>query len=167
MPTAGDDDDDEDKSFEPAQFSLSRDEVALSKDMAAIVRQELRTAHPAFIRQAAVVLFVLERLPNATPGASITVGWSTKPQEGSREWAEVSISEEEIQASVGAHYYDPEIGGDTESETLFWAHVDGARQGSLETWSERARHVDESGILTIRDEWAGEHEIDWSSFDEE
>lgn len=140
-------------------FPLSPTEVGLLKQVADSVREELLTASPAFIRDAALALFCLERLPKASP-AVITIGWQTESINGCWEWADLSISEEEVRASVGAHSYDSEIGGDTESKTLFYSYQDGTKGGDLETWVERADALGGFSKLTIVDEFGDEH-IDW------
>lgn len=150
---------DDDEKIAP-RFPLSQANLALLQDIAEPVRERLRTADPAFIRTAAVVLLALERLPRVTFGASIRVGWRTVD-----EWADVSVSEEEIRASVGTHSYEHGVGGDTASETLFSSCVSGRSYGHLKEWVERAWSVAQSGRLTVYDEWAGEDHIDWLETD--
>lgn len=139
----------EDDDETPERFSLSAGELEQLSDLADTLRGQLRLADPAFIRDAAVALLALARLPEVTEGAMVTIGWVHNYGGGNREWADLKISEEEITASVGAHFYDPDVGGDTEINTLFEAFIGGGRRGDLESWFEHAQYVAAHGRQTV------------------
>src|SRR5262245_23172150 len=103
------------------RFPLSEQELKLLRDFATELRGMLAKAEPQLIRAAASAIFALERLPKPTPGAQIDVGYRTRNSNGNYGWADLVISEDEIRASRGEHFYDPGVGGDTESRLLFEA----------------------------------------------
>ena len=150
---------------ETSDYILSLEDLEVFRSITLLIRAKLLSEHPAFIRRAAVVLIALERLPKITPGVNITVGWQTKSVNGNYIWADISVSEEGIRAVIGGHSYDSDVGGDTQSETVFVSTPNSYRRGNLEMWSERAQSVAEVGYLVLRDEWAGEDHIDWNDYD--
>ncbi|WP_448582389.1 hypothetical protein, partial [Thermaurantiacus sp.] len=136
---------------------LSAEEVERLQELSAPVRARLYDADPVFIRNAAVVLLVLGRLPKLVFGAVVEISWVDDAGDGNRVWADLRISEHELTASVGAHFYDPDVGGDTETDTVFEADSDGSRTGSLGKWLWRVKQIAEVGKLVLD---VGDTEID-------
>lgn len=151
----------EDDDETPASFSLSSSDLQMLQEVAGIIRGQLKQAEPAFIKAAAVSLLVLERLPAPVPGAVVTIGWLNDGGDGNKEWTHLSISEEEMTASDGAHFYEPGVGGDTETNDVFKAFVGGGRSGSLEIWFEQAQHMANVGWLNVDAGDTDFDRIDW------
>ena len=136
------------------------------RDIAAVsdlIRRHLPLMTAPEIRSAAVVLRVLERLPYSTPGAWVRFGFSTPPGSGNYSWANVECFDPEFCLSLGAHYYDPEVGGDTESSEPFeWLAGSDRGGGDIREWLVEAERIAESRIYTVEDESRYE-KIDWYS----
>jgi hypothetical protein len=141
------------------KFPLSAKERKILRDFASKLRGSLAEAEPHFIRSAATGIFVIERLPKPTPGAQVELGYRTPNSGGNYGWADLVISEDEIRACLGEHFYDPGVGGDTETRVLFEAGLgEGARNGSLEYWHAQARELALHGLY-VEDE---SEDIDWT-----
>jgi hypothetical protein len=123
------------------------------------VRGELETMRPGDLRAAASVLLALERLPLVTPGVVVTFGF--KIQDGCElEWADVGFGDDEFRLTVGQHFYDPSVGGDTESKVVFEAFAGGDREGSIDRWLEAARGLAKRGVVSAED-YSELEEGDW------
>jgi hypothetical protein len=145
------------------QFPLSEQELKLLRDFATELRGMLAKAEPQLIRSAASAIFVLERLPKPTPFAQIDVGYRTPSSNGNYRWADLVISEDEIRASRGEHFYDPGVGGDTETRVLFEAGLGSNNKGgSLAGWFRYAQEMSNHAYLYVDDD--SEH-IDWTNDD--
>lgn len=120
-------------------LSLSSSDIAILERLALELRSQLAGAEVHFIRSAATAISAIERLPKPTPGVHVSFGYRTPNINGNHRWADILLTEEGTEAGVGEHFYDPQVGGDTESKTLFWAGVGkDNRTGSLEEWFETA-----------------------------
>jgi hypothetical protein len=164
-----DDDEAHDDEDDPApdRFALSEKELKLLARFAADLRRSLEHGDPQFIRSAATAIFVIERLPKPTPGAQVDVGYRTSNSGGNYGWTDLVISEEEIRASVGEHFYDPGAGGDTQTHVYFEAGLgEGCRQGDLAAWFEQALELAALYAPYVDDE---SEDIDWNigDYDEE
>ena len=105
------------------------------KPVIEFVRKQLPAMSPGHIRSAAGVLLALERLPAMTAGIQITFGFVQHNTNGNYGWADISISESELRLGIGEHYYDPSVGGDTESRILFEAVAGGdSAEGDIDDW---------------------------------
>jgi hypothetical protein len=125
-----------------ACFALSPRDLEIIGRFARSLRQRLAREDPLSIRNAAVAILMIERLPRATPGGQITVGLRTSAGDGNYAWVSLFIREDEIRASLGEHAYDSGTGGDTESEMVFWTGLDCERcEGSLERLVEGIEHL--------------------------
>jgi hypothetical protein len=108
-------------------------------------------------------IFVLERLPKPTPGAQIDVGYRTPSSNGNYGWADLVISEDEIRASHGEHFYDPGVGGDTETRVLFEGGLGRDNKGgSLAGWFRYAQEMSNHAYFYVEDD---SEDIDWTSDD--
>ncbi len=144
---------------EDPKFPLSAKDLKILRDFVSKLRGSLAEAEPQFIRSAATAIFVIERLPKPTPGAQVELGYRTPNSGGNYGWVDLVISEDEIKASLGEHFYDPGVGGDTETRVLFEAGLGhGAREGSLEYWHEQARELALHGLY-LEDE---SEDVDWA-----
>jgi hypothetical protein len=118
---------------------------------------------PAQLRSAAALLLVLERLPFTSPGVNVSLAFNQPNTDGNYGWAKISINETELQLGIGEHFYDPRVGGDTESETLFEAHAGAdASQGSIELWLPYAEARIADGSLLVEADDSDRGLIDWS-----
>lgn len=136
------------------------------RDIAAIgdlIRRHLWRMTAREIRSAAVVLRALERLPHATPGAWVRFGFSTPQAGGNYRWADVEFLGPEFCLSLGAHYYDPDVGGDTETSVAFeWFAGTDSRAGDIQEWLTEAESIAASHTYTVEDE-SEYGDIDWFS----
>lgn len=159
-------DDEEEQETDEARLPLSKGHLDILKRLAADLRGSLKNREPAFIRSAAPAILALKRLPLTTGAVQVRVGYSTPNRGGNYGWADIGLSESELEASIGEHFYDPSVGGDTESETLFHVSVENhAANGSLERWWEHAQELAAVGWLTVQDDSSWD-EIDWLSWDD-
>ena len=131
--------------------------------VSALIRRHLRHMTAPEIRSAAVVLRALERLPYATPGACVRFGFSTPRASGNYSWADVEFFDPEFRLSLGAHFYDADVGGDTESSVAFECVAgSGTGGGDIREWLVEAERIAEFRTYTADDE--SDHEtIDWYS----
>jgi hypothetical protein len=116
---------DEDSSDD--RFPLSEDDLQGLSAIASFFRSQLATMAPAQLRSVAALLFALKRLPRTTPGVDVSLSYSQSNTDGNYGWASIGISENELRLGVGEHFYDPGVGGDTESQTLFEAFASADR----------------------------------------
>lgn len=121
---------------------------------------------PTRVRQIGTVLFALERLPRSTPGVFVVIGphYSFNNETS---YCDLCISESEFSLSRGGSIYDPAVGGDNYSSTVFEIETSGYRDGSGEDPDvfEWFNMFDEllslGGKLYV--EYLGEDElVDWS-----
>ena len=150
----------EGKSSDPL-FPLSTRDLQILRELSDEVRRVLSSENAFFIRSAACAILVIERLPRPTSGALVEISYKTFGSPGNWGWADITLGYDEIHASIGEHFYDSAVGGDTESETLFSAELDADRcTGDLEEWFEHAKGIAENGILEVSDQSEADA-IDW------
>jgi hypothetical protein len=156
-------DDFEDDSESPvARFPLSRDEISQLRRLSKYLRNQLQRMTPKDLRGAAAVILALERLPATTPGVQITFSFIQPNIDGNYGWADISISETELILGVGEHFYDPSVGGDTESRHVFTALAgDDFSKGDINEWLPYVR-VLADGNLTA-DDYSDDEAIDWAA----
>jgi hypothetical protein len=146
------------------RFPLSVDDILQMKKIITFMREQLTTMSPAHVRSAASVLLALERLPVVTPGIQVTFGFVQRNTDGNYGWADIAISEDELRFGIGEHFYDPSVGGDTESRIAFEAMAGGdAAEGDIDDWLSVARVVATEGDISVEDyldyeliEWTNE-----------
>src|SRR5690606_2763053 len=128
----------------------SFEDLDVIEHLAARLRGQLATAKPSFIRSVAPIIFALERLPRPTVGLQVRFGYQTPRCDGNYAWADILLSEHYIEGTVGEHFYDPDVGGDTESSVLFYREIGGSSDyGSMKEWLARFDDVSEYGQWTI------------------
>jgi hypothetical protein len=155
--------DEDDIADTDATFRLSDADLAIFKRLAAELRPQLTKVEPRIIRSAAPAILALERLPRPTAGVQVRFGYQTPNRDGNYGWADISLSENDIEGTVGEHFYDPGVGGDTESSALFYREVGGSSDyGSLKEWWERFEGLGSVGYLSVEDDsdWDA---IDWNA----
>jgi hypothetical protein len=77
-------------------------------------------------------------------------------------WATISLTEDDIRPETGEHFYDPAVGGDTETATLFEAIAGAGRgQGDIQRWLEYAKARAHDGQLRIEQDGSAYDDIDW------
>ena len=144
-------------------FPLSKRELEILNELCGELRGKLLREDAFFIRSAACAILAIERLPRPTSGVLVELGYETAGSPGNWGWAQIAITESEVRASIGEHFYDPAVGGDTESETSFSASIgDKHSYGDLEDWLEHAKGIAEFGILEVSDQSESDL-IDWEA----
>ena len=132
-----------------------------------LVRSRLATMTPGQLRSAASALHALERLPIVTPGIQVSFGFTEPNGDGNYAWTDIKVSESEFLLLVGEHFYDPAVGGDTETRVVFEAHAgDASRKGDMEDWLETAGMIAPDGLITAED-YSDHDSVDWFSGDED
>jgi hypothetical protein len=150
------------------RFPLSIDDITKAEKVIKLVREQLSTMSPAHVRTAASVLLALEHLPATTPGIQVTFGFVQRNTDGNYGWADITISEDEFRLGVGEHYYDPSVGGDTETRIAFEAQAGGEwTEGDIDDWLPVANVIATEGDISMEDysdyeaiEWANETDQD-------
>jgi hypothetical protein len=85
-------------------------------------------------------------------GLQVRFGYQTPRCDGNYAWADILLSEHYIEGTVGEHFYDPDVGGDTESSVLFYREIGGSSDyGSMKEWLARFDDVSEYGQWTIEE----------------
>jgi hypothetical protein len=97
------------------RFPLSIDDITKVEEVINLVRDQLRNMRPAHLRAAASILLALERLPATTPGMQVTCSFQQPNFDGNYGWADITVSEDNFSLGLGEHFYDPTVGGDTET----------------------------------------------------
>lgn len=155
--------DEDDVADADGTFHLSDADLAILKRLATELRDQLAKSEPKFIRSAAPAILALERLPHPTAGVQVRFAYKTPNLDGNFGWVDISLSGNDIEGTIGEHFYDPGIGGDTESDVLFYREVGGSLDyGSLEEWWERFEGLSAFAYLSVEDEsdW---DVIDWDA----
>jgi hypothetical protein len=134
------------------RFPLSIDDITKAEKVIKLVREQLSTMSPAHVRTAASVLLALEHLPATTPGIQVTFGFVQRNTDGNYGWADITISEDEFRLGVGEHYYDPSVGGDTETRIAFEAQAGGEwTEGDIDDWLPVANVIATEGDISMED----------------
>lgn len=152
---------DDDEGIANDTFPLDHHDLSHILMITHLVRSRLDRLSARHLRSAAALLFALERLPKPTPSVQIVFGFRTPTEDGNWSWADIGIDAESLRLSVGAHFYDPAVGGNTESEDIFKSFAGSSvSRGDISDWMNRATPLFEEGLPTIQDE--SEHgKIDW------
>ena len=129
----------------------------------AMVRGRLGTMSPKELRAASSVLFGLERLPHVEDELAVNFGFTFRDG-GNFAWADIDFSSDGFRLGVGEHFYDPGVGGDTESRSVFYAAPGDDRDGSIEEWLEIATGLSD-GSLSCED-YTDHDALDWSLADD-
>jgi hypothetical protein len=109
------------------------------------------------------VLLALERLPATTPGVQVTFGFAQRNIDGNYGWADISISVDELSLGIGEHYFDPLVGGDTETRVAFEAVAGGnSVEGDIDDWLPLARVCAAEGNISVED-YSDYELIEWSN----
>jgi hypothetical protein len=157
MSTSFDADDVED---EHGCYPVDADALEGFAQVAHLVRMNLSNLDPHHLRTAAVTLLALERLPRVTSGINVVFGFRTPMERGCWAWADISIGRDGIRLGTGEHFYDPGVGGDTESRTRFQAYS-GGYEGSVQEWLELASMIFPDGVPSAED-YSDHDSIDWT-----
>jgi hypothetical protein len=145
------------------RFPLSIADKPKIERVIELVRDHLPSMSPGDLRAAASVLLALERLPAATPGVRVTFGFTQPNTDGNYGWVDIEISEDEFRLGVGEHFYDPSVGGDTETRTVFEAQAGGDwGEGDIDDWLPVANVIASEGRVSAED--YSEHDaIEWGA----
>ncbi|MDR3420880.1 MAG: hypothetical protein P4L80_06510 [Xanthobacteraceae bacterium] len=145
------------------RFPLSIDHMMKVKKVIQLMRNKLPIMHPGDLRTAAVVLIALERLPATTACVDVTFGFSLPNTDGNYGWVDIHIDEQEFRLASGEHFYDPSIGGDTQSRTVFETQAGGGwYSGDIDEWLECADRIASEGQVDAEDN--SDHDgIEWDA----
>lgn len=154
-------DTDQDEVAGRKQFPTASDELIKVAKVIELVRKQLQYMEPSELRVAAALILALERFPATTPAIELTFGFAQRNAGGNYGWADISISETELRLGLGEHFYDPEIGGDTESRTVFETQVGWEwAEGDVSEWLRTAEMIASEGHVSVEDH--SDHEaIKW------
>jgi len=160
--------------------SLDEDEVETFQtddqlDAFGLIIRLLRAALPrleaAEIRKIAPCLLALERLPRTTRNLTfnLTIGNTYKPgPDGgiTNAWADIDMEEGNFRLGAGFHVYDPAVGGDTESRTVFECSTGGYPEGDPSEWISRATELLNEGAMIKIESEDLDDELPWYGDDE-
>lgn len=160
------DDDQDEKRRELFPFRLEESFVVY--ELKSLVRKILQrpTLSGSEVRQVGTVLFALERLPRPTPGVAVGLGVAYRYNNEST-YCELFISESEFRLSNGGNTYDPGVGSDSYSQTIFEMETSGFREGSGDDYEVTGWFNSINELLTMESsidiEYLGDDEaVDWS-----
>jgi hypothetical protein len=143
------------------RFPLRIQHKAKIDDIISLIRNHLVRMSPRELRSAAIALLALERLPFVTPGVDVSFGFQEVRNGGNYAWADLRISEESFSLNVGQHFYDPDVGGDTETQTTFEATEGDERcHGSIERWLETVSQIADGSPISCED-YSDHESVDW------
>ena len=137
---------------ESGELNYPLDEVEMYSVgcIASLFADKAPSMPPRVMRSASALILALGRMPLATPGLDLRIGFRTADRDGNWSWADVEISEFDFRLSLGHHHYDPSIGGDTDSLTLFETAAGSDRSfGSIDDWLEMAPSIAEEGYANL------------------
>ncbi len=122
---------------------------------------------PYQLRQIAVVIYALEHLPHYVEGISIGLGIVYRLNNESS-FCEFYISESEFRLTSGGNTYDPGIGSDSYSSTIFELETSGYRDGDSESYEVTGWFNQVQELLNMEAEIEFEDngddsEIDWNA----
>jgi len=156
------DSNDEEETEGNTRFPLFIKNQSEIKQIVDLIRHHLVRMSPRELKAAAVTVLALERLPLTTKGVQVLFGFCSR-KDGNYKWADINISEDHIRLTIGEHFYDPAVGGDTESETIFEAFEGDERcQGSIQRWLDTAQEIAHGSAVTFED-YSDHEQIDWSA----
>ncbi|MCY4611215.1 MAG: hypothetical protein OXC38_05900 [Gammaproteobacteria bacterium] len=129
-----------DNDAEPSLYPLDEYELGLMSEASEIIRRIIQEHIPYMSAQMSFdiscLLQVFEQMPQRIPGMYLSFTFLTPGfSEGNYGWADVGVFGDSFNLGWGRHVYDDQVGGDTESETIFstTAGTDG-KKGNLEEW---------------------------------
>lgn len=146
---------------EAEDFDIADHDLHLLRSVEKLVKANLGKMSPGSLHSAAAFLLALKRLPRRTLGVDVSLSFSQPNTDGNYGWTNIYISEDEIQLDVGEHFYDPGVGGDTETQTLFEAVAGGSSDGDVEQWIEFAEARAQDGYLRIDHDNSDHNAIEW------
>ena len=131
---------------EELDFPLGEVDMHPISCVATLFTEQASSMSPRVMRAASALILALHRMPQATPGIDMRIGFRTANQDGNWSWVDVEISELEFRLSLGHHHYDPSVGGDTYSTVVFETNVGSDRTtGNIDDWLECAYSIAEDG----------------------
>jgi hypothetical protein len=140
------------------RFPLSIDDITKVEEVINLVRDQLRNMRPAHLRAAASILLALERLPATTPGMQVTFSFQQPNFDGNYGWADITVSEDNFSLGLGEHFYDPTVGGDTETRIEFETQAGGNwPEGDIDDWLPVANVISADGLFSA------EENSDWGA----
>lgn len=134
-------------------YPLDDVEVYWASCIASLFVDKASSMSPRVMRSASALILALRRMPLATPGIDMRIGFRTADRDGNWSWVDVEISEYEFRLSLGHHHYDPSVGGDTDSSVIFEAAAGSDRSfGSIDDWLDMASSIAEEGYPSLEND---------------
>jgi len=144
------------------RFPLTFDDLEKLTRVIKLVRERLPKMNPACLHTAASVLLALERLPSTTPGVDVIFNFEQSNTDGNWGWADITISEDEFRLGLGQHFYEPLIGGDTETRVAFESYAgEEQSEGEIDDWLGIADVISRQGQVSIEQDNSDYDEIQW------
>ena len=143
----------DDTSAHDEWYPLSQDDRHWIDRIVQLIQSHTPHMSPIELRGASTVLLALARLPRSSPGIDVEFGFRTEPIHGNHAWAYISVSDDGFVLGVGEHFYDPAVGGDTESRRLFATQAASrCRRGCIESWLDIAAPMSDSRFYSVQDD---------------
>lgn len=133
------------------------------QDIIRLLRSHLVRMSPRELKSAASTLLALERMPLVTPGIDVTFGFQEPRNDGNYAWADIAVSQDCFSLKIGEHFYDSDVGGNSETWIEFEAIAGDDRcYGSIEQWLDTTRQIADASIISCEDR--SDHEsLDWDA----
>lgn len=78
--------------------------------------------------------------------------------DGNYGWADITVSEDNFSLGLGEHFYDPTVGGDTETRIVFETQAGGNwPEGDIDDWLPVANVISADGLFSA------EENSDWGA----
>jgi len=143
-------------------FPIGTNDLVKFRELSKLIRRRLWRFDAREICASSAVIVALDRLPRTTSWVAVNFGFQTTLGYGNWSWASIQIWSDEIVLSVGEHYYDADVGGDTKSENLFESYAGGTEcYGSVENWMEKAELLLEKGSPQTNEDESDYSNADW------
>lgn len=122
---------------------------------------------PEELKNLAIVKLAFQRLPRTTPGVHICLGVVLRNGNESN-CCDLEISDSRSSISTGGNVYDPGVGSDSFSNTLFECESSGFRDGAIDafeigSWQAAAQELLNCGATLSFENYCEEAEIGWDS----
>lgn len=131
-------------------FPFKLSERPLIDQIEKTIRRQMLCAAPESLKDIAVFLHALRRLPYATPEVSLDLALMTRVDEN-LSYVSVELDDQAFRLSTGGSVYSPDVGSDSYSSTTVEIELGGFREGStqdFEDWLDQ--FVSAGGTIEIQ-----------------
>jgi hypothetical protein len=88
----------------------------------------------------------------------VTFSFQQRNIDGNFSWADITVSEDNFSLGLGEHFYDPTVGGDTETRIVFETQAGGnGPEGNIDDWLPVANVIATDGLVSA------EENSDWEA----